>query len=306
VLSDVAAMGIPQVTFRGGEAFLRPDFCDLLEYAGQRGLRISIISNGTIMNDEIARRVIQAPTASMTISVDGPRAIHDTIRRVPGMLDRIESNIRCLRQAQRELGLSRPRIYINCTLSATNQGHLQGLVDIAARHQATLTLRPLFYTTERQQEQTNRLYRMGNAKPECQVLSPNLSHVNPSALAQELMKVRQYATSLKVDIRISLRNVRQIFNRFYRAYHADAGRCMHPWRVTTINPYGAVYPCSINTVMGDIRRQTLSQIWNGRKYVHFRQRLASVGIFPRCTKCCVLDADDLLARILPRGTNGGA
>jgi len=41
--------------------------------------------------------------------------------------------------------------------------------------------------------------------------------------------------------------------------------------------------------MGNVRDNALSEIWNSRRYVHFRQQLRNAGIWPQCAKCCALN-----------------
>ncbi|GAI20496.1 unnamed protein product, partial [marine sediment metagenome] len=49
VLDDFAQFNVPSVLFSGGEPLMRPDLFELIEYAGQKGLRAVISTNGTLI-----------------------------------------------------------------------------------------------------------------------------------------------------------------------------------------------------------------------------------------------------------------
>jgi MoaA/NifB/PqqE/SkfB family radical SAM enzyme len=59
--------------------------------------------------------------------------------------------------------------------------------------------------------------------------------------------------------------------------------CPLPYSMVNISETGVVTPCCANpTIMGDLKRQCLAEIWNGKKYLKFR---AEVGDNPFCRIC---------------------
>jgi MoaA/NifB/PqqE/SkfB family radical SAM enzyme len=44
--------------------------------------------------------------------------------------------------------------------------------------------------------------------------------------------------------------------------------------------------------MGDVREQSLEEIWNGPKFVNLRKKLLQHGIFPVCRRCCKVELTD--------------
>src|SRR6185503_5633916 len=57
VIDDVAAFNVPALLFSGGEPLTRPDLLDLIEYAVGKGLRITLSTNGTLLDEKIAKRL---------------------------------------------------------------------------------------------------------------------------------------------------------------------------------------------------------------------------------------------------------
>lgn len=66
----------------GGEPLLNPAGCrDLLEFAGQRGLRSArLTTNGTLLTTRLAGELADAGLGSVRITLDGRRGDHDLVR----------------------------------------------------------------------------------------------------------------------------------------------------------------------------------------------------------------------------------
>jgi radical SAM protein with 4Fe4S-binding SPASM domain len=78
VLRDLRATGVFSLVLAGGEPYLRRDFAEIVELAGDLGFIISIVTNGTYLTPKVLRRL---PTRDcrITLSVDGIAA-HNAIR----------------------------------------------------------------------------------------------------------------------------------------------------------------------------------------------------------------------------------
>ena len=85
VVDELAAHHIPSLLLRGGEPFLFPGIVELLEYIHSQGIFIAIDTNGTMLKS-FAVDILSIGCIHLTISVDGPEAIHDEVRGVPGCL----------------------------------------------------------------------------------------------------------------------------------------------------------------------------------------------------------------------------
>ena len=63
---------------------------------------------------------------------------------------------------------------------------------------------------------------------------------------------------------------------------------------------------SYRVEVGDLRQQSLAEIWNSPRYVELRQKLLEHGIFPVCRRCCKVELDysnrEALTQIEPVGT----
>jgi len=80
-VDDLVAMQVFYVNIGGGEPTLRPDFCDLVEYAVSRQVGVKFSTNGTTMTPARARRYAALDYLDIQISLDGASpASNDPVR----------------------------------------------------------------------------------------------------------------------------------------------------------------------------------------------------------------------------------
>lgn len=88
-LSKIAGMGLPALSFSGGEPLSRKDFFDVASYAKKRVGYISIASNGTLLTKDNTKRIKDAGIDYVEISLDGATPqVHDEFRGIPGAFER--------------------------------------------------------------------------------------------------------------------------------------------------------------------------------------------------------------------------
>ncbi|RNC64660.1 MAG: GeoRSP system radical SAM/SPASM protein [Desulfuromonadales bacterium] len=84
-LEKVAKAGVFTVNFGGGEPLLRRDLLEVARFAGGRGLRISMNSNGWFIDGGMAAALREAGFTKVGISIDSHLPdLHDRFRGVPG------------------------------------------------------------------------------------------------------------------------------------------------------------------------------------------------------------------------------
>src|SRR6185503_17376990 len=94
-LVDEVASVRPWVYIHGGEPFVYPSLVPLLERMKRKGLTVTIVTNGTLLEPH-ARRLVEIGADVMMFSVDGPRDVHDRIRGLAGAFDGTVRGIRAI------------------------------------------------------------------------------------------------------------------------------------------------------------------------------------------------------------------
>lgn len=84
-LADQAAdLGLPHITLSGGEPLVRRDWHRIARRLSDRGLRVTVISNGTLVDEELVALARESGLRNFIFSIDGLEQDHDRIRNRPG------------------------------------------------------------------------------------------------------------------------------------------------------------------------------------------------------------------------------
>jgi len=89
ILSKIAGIGLPALSFSGGEPLVRSDCFELAAYAKKRIGYVSIASNGTLITTDNAKRIKDAGVDYVEISLDGATPqVHNEFRGIQGAFER--------------------------------------------------------------------------------------------------------------------------------------------------------------------------------------------------------------------------
>jgi radical SAM protein with 4Fe4S-binding SPASM domain len=122
VLDDLAQFAVPGVLLSGGEPLIHPRFFDLAAHARSLGLRLTLSTNGTLLDRDAARRLHELGFAYVGISLDGIGPTHDHFRGRSGAFDRAVQAFRHCKAVGQKVGL-------RLTLSAHNVADLERILD---------------------------------------------------------------------------------------------------------------------------------------------------------------------------------
>jgi radical SAM protein with 4Fe4S-binding SPASM domain len=123
LLDDLASFGVPVVLFSGGEPLIRPDIFELGAYAHDLGMRTVLSTNGTLITDDVARRIQAAGFSYVGVSLDGIGPVHDKVRgKIGAFQDALTGLRRC-----RELGV---RVGLRFTVHRKNVDQLPAIFDL--------------------------------------------------------------------------------------------------------------------------------------------------------------------------------
>lgn len=85
IIDDIAGYAKPVIVLSGGEPLLRKDFFDIAQYGTQKGLRMCLATNGTLVNDDVCEKIKESGIRMVSLSLDGSVAeVHDDFRSQKG------------------------------------------------------------------------------------------------------------------------------------------------------------------------------------------------------------------------------
>ena len=125
LLDDIKETGEPIVILTGGEPLLRSDIFEIARYGTDKGLRMVMAPNGTMITEEAAGKMVEAGIRRISISLDGAtRERHDNFRGVAGAFEGALRGIRLAKAAGIEF-------QINTTITKTNLDEMPKIQDLA-------------------------------------------------------------------------------------------------------------------------------------------------------------------------------
>jgi len=108
------------VSFGGGEPLVKKDVFDILDYCKQEGIIANITTNGLLLNERNAQRLIDSNIYNINISVDSMIGeVNDNMRGVPGYLEKVKSNVENLLRYRDSVG-SRVTVFFKSVVCAEN------------------------------------------------------------------------------------------------------------------------------------------------------------------------------------------
>ncbi len=121
VMDDLKAFRVRALILSGGEPLLRKDLFDIAARGKALGFYLGLSTNGTLIDDALARRIAEAGFEYVGISLDGLHDTHDRFRRKAGAF---AASLAALRRC-RDLGI---KVGVRFTLTQDNAADLPGLL----------------------------------------------------------------------------------------------------------------------------------------------------------------------------------
>jgi len=270
---SLEGMGVEWVVFSGGEPLMHSDLFRLCALLRKRRIRVTILSTGLLLERNAAAVVADAD--DVIVSLDGPRDVHDRIRRVNGAFDRLAAGVHSIRTQREDFPIS-----ARCTVQRLNHAALRETVAVAKR----IGLDGIsFLAADLASTAFNRLAVWD---PDRQ-MEVGLDRAQVIALESEIDGLALDGDCGKF-VAESPEKLRRIV-RHFRAHLGEvqpvAPRCNAPWVSAAVEADGTVRPCFFHPPIGKVdQRTTLGDVLNSEEAVRFRGSL-DVASNPICRRC---------------------
>ena len=124
IVERLEEAGKPLTFVSGGEPLLREDIMLLLGRLKERGIRVILSTNGTLVDEGVARKLADLGVDNVAIPLYGPEEMHDAFTRVPGSHERVMRALKLL--SDHGLGLT-----IKTVVARRVLPHIRYLFDVA-------------------------------------------------------------------------------------------------------------------------------------------------------------------------------
>lgn len=249
--------GLSYVHMSGlGETLMNPDIPEMIKYLDDRGIHATIITNGTLLSEELGRALLRKNVDTIGISIDSFNPATYQLLRGANVLHQVLENCKrldCLRKRMRSV----TRIEITSVVRRNGFFEMPAIID-AARQIGADGVRFKLAECWDQPE---------NADP---VTFPEV--LSSAEFRETSKKAKARNFSMRVSAEIDEHEYRDLFQ--HKRY-----QCESPWYECNILHNGDVVPCLMgkrlqrNYVCGNIFRQTFETIWNGERFQLLRRQI---------------------------------
>ncbi len=260
LLRELSSLGVRRIhVVGGGEPLMRNDVLDIMGAVKGLGMEGVLTTNGTLLDESVARALVDMKWDVAMFSVDAPTPeAYGMIRGSPHMFERVVASMNELTRVKRLRGAVKPLLHIHCVVTNLNYELLEDMVDFAHGAGAQILTFDKYY-------------------PE-----------DPSLVLREreirVMLERLKRAAVKAEKYGLLVNVKEFLSLYRRPPRGVI--CYRPWLSADINYNGDVVPCCYSEeVMGSIRFRSFRDVWNGEKYNQLRKTFRE-GKFPDFCKDC--------------------
>ncbi len=275
LLPHFERLGVEWVVLTGGEPLLHHDLPSICEPLRQAGIRVTLLTTGLLL-----KRCAQSASDlfdEIIVSIDGPPAIHDQIRRVPSGFQQIVEGLQGVRTKAPKLPL-RARI----TVQKANHQHLRETVQAAK----TLPLNSVSFLAT---DLTSTAFNRELLWPVARQNEVGLSEEEMIALQDEIeLLIAEYRSEIDsgyiAESASKLRRIAEHFRAHLGLCPPTSPICNAPWKSAVVELDGSVRPCFFQPKIGSAQQEGLSAAINSPTSLSFRSQL-NIRSNPICQRC---------------------
>jgi radical SAM protein with 4Fe4S-binding SPASM domain len=258
LIDEMKALGTEMLILTGGEPLMRKDIFDIASYASERGIWVVMGTNGVLLSDKVAQKMLECGVKGVGISIDSlDPAKHNGFRGGPNAW---QYSVRAL-DICRAHGL---QVLVQTTVMEMNRDELPHLIEFA-REKGAWSFNLYFLV------QTGRGQLMND-------LTPEQTHETLSALVEVQDNYRPMLVRSKCAPQF-----KQISYEKGKG-GLESGGCMAGTQYGRIMPDGNVTPCPYMTaVAGNVREQSFAEIWQTAPVLQELRDLRQLK--GRCGRC---------------------
>lgn len=257
-LKQCKELGVLTVIFSGGEPMLHPQFCKFLKYAKDLDINVTVLSNLTLLTDDIIEALKYRHIACVNVSLYSmDPAVHDSITTIQGSFEKTKNNI--LRLIENNIA-----VQINCPVIKQNKDSFYEVIKWGQDHKCSVVTDYLI---------------MARFDRSTDNLDNRLS-------TDELNDVIQHLIDNDVIFKENFKNRTLHPEMFKRPGQPDDKVCGVGMSTMCMVANGNVYPCAgwQQYVCGNLNDTSLSEIWSNSPAINYLRKLR-LKDFKQCVGC---------------------
>ncbi len=275
---DLGQMKAPVLLFSGGEPLIRKDLFELGALAVEQGLRPVISSNGTLIDDEAARKIRDAGFQYVGISIDGGRKTHDEFRNLDGAFDMALRGVRACKDNGVKTG-------IRFTVNKYNQDDLPEVLDILEKENIPRFCMYHLVYAGRGAEMAAMDTTTREKREILDYVGRKTLELHQKGIEVEILTTDNHADGIYLLNYIKKHDpqrAEEVINLL--KMH---GGCSAGTKFANVDPRGNVHPCQFwqDYTIGNIREKPFSVIWTSDDELMVKLREKEKHVTGKCGAC---------------------
>ena len=254
VLQQCKNMRLLHLTLSGGEPMLHKNFCDFLKKCKEYDFSINVLSNLTLLNDEIIKEMKMNPLLGVQVSLYSMDSnIHDEITQMKGSFEKTKNAI--LKLIENDIPLQ-----ISCPIMKQNKNSYDEVIKWAKKHK--IHVGDDYVILARYNHTTQNL--------SCRLSINEIKEVINDKVANDATYLEQ--------LEMAAEKKKNTTSNDFVCSVCHSSIC--------IADNGNVYPCAgwQDYIVGNVKETSLNDIWDNSEKVQYLRGLRNQD-FPECIQC---------------------
>ena len=251
LIDEIADYASPVLVLSGGEPLLREDCFELARHGTDKGLRMCLATNGTLVDERVCNEIRESGIRMVSLSLDGATpAIHDDFRQQPGAFEGV------MKAASRFREYQIPFL-INSSFTKRNQHDIENVYRLAKELGSKAWYLFMIVPTGRAEEAVDELI-----SPEDYEKILHWHYEQEQEEPELLMRPTCAPHYFRIVREQSRKKGRKWKQRSLAFATGVAKGCLAGQHIALIDRFGDVRPCSyFSEAAGNLREKSLKEIW---------------------------------------------
>ena len=288
--ADEIAPQNPVVYVWGGEPFLYPDIFPLCKYMVEKGLFVSVNTNGTLM-ERHAETIVRDRWSTIFVSLDAFRDINDQLRG-KGSYDKVIAGFKAINREKKKQNAKYPLLGVVTVVTNKNYMDLANLAEASREYDIDLHIYNLGTYTNDSIVATQKQFMKEKLDTEIDCLEAYNTGYNLGIDGRKLYSILHDIQNNNYGhpiVTVPFLNPEKTHTYYAELETPVRNHCIVPWCQANVNYNGDVHFCADypDYILGNIKEQSFKEIVNGDRANRFRKAIheSEGGMFPGCLRC---------------------
>ena len=266
---------------------MRRDLFDILDLIQSNRLRVKLGTNATLVDSSVADRLAQYRCIeAVTVSVDGPEAIHDDLRGIPGTYEKTISGLKRL--------VKKNFITAICALLTPQELSAIDFLILLTQKAGIdrISFVPEMFYSSSDIDVSSRI--VNNCGPKSfflQIKDGVDIQAYTQTMAASIAHIKKERARRGVFTMILPRVAAKFPREFFSGRLRESRRLVcKQMSILNVMENGDVRICPfLDISCGNIVNESIEEIWNNEAMRRLRKTILSANLMPICSRCCAVD-----------------